>query len=78
MKSRQALAGKVAVLIDERDQREIDKRVDEEEEEVVEGADGPRMVNLSQQVSCRYRFEWSLCVKLIIEGASANSGQLPR
>lgn len=48
MKFRQALVGKVAVLIDERDQREIDKRVDEEVDEEV---DGPRTVNLSQQVS---------------------------
>lgn len=50
MKFRQALAGQVTVLIDERDQREIDKRLDDEVEE--EG-DGPRQVNLSQQVCHR-------------------------
>lgn len=36
------------MLVDERDQREIDKRVDEEAEE--EEDTGPREVNLSQQV----------------------------
>lgn len=47
MKFRQALAGRVTVLVDERDQREIDKRADQEE---VEEELGPRAVNLSQQV----------------------------